>query len=408
MLSLLFFIICYATSILLFVGGCTPETTALPSDLEFSTFLPCAIADISLIILFIFIEARFFKMRINIPLIIIMSCLFVVNLIVIVTTPLENTFEYVYLETPGTALVTITNEHKVMYILCFVLLLLNIYISFNYLFYRVKFSKHFAWICILGIIGGFFFLIYSYVTEGETYKLFLENIQTTVRTYNPLSLTNNQNSFAAILLGAAFCSYGMFAVTRNHLFWIIGLFFCVNTMFPMSRICLILSIVLTLMIFAYKMIITWKGHAFRNLNLIFLVVAPLTVFVIMCFNVTEIKDYIENVIMTNDSSINSRTPLWELTVSMTQGFHRFIGNGHGYFNTAFAYITLPYGQLKYPHNLYFTTYGALGIMGLAMVGCLILFSLYKIIRLFIKNNRESALISIIGMSMLMVYYLVEG
>ena len=405
MLSLLFFLICYSTSILLIVGGCQPETTTWPSDLEFPVFLSCAIADIVLIILFVFVEVRFFKNRVNIPLIILLSCLFVINLIVIVTTPLENTFEYVYLEEPGTKIVTITNEWKVMYVLCFVILLLNIYISFNYMIFRVQFKKQFAWICILGIIIGFFLLIYSYVTEYETYQLFLENISTTVRTYNPQSLTNNTNSFAAILLGAGFCSYSMYAVTKKHIFWIIGLFFCMNTLFPMSRICLALSLALTLMIFGYKMIISWKGHAFRNLNLIFLVATTLAVLVLMCMNVTEIKEYIETVIMTNDSSINSRTPLWSLTMSMTQDWHRYIGNGHGYFNTAFSVILN--GELKMPHNLYIQTYGALGILGDVLLGCLILFALYKIIRLY-KNNREASLISIIGLATILVYYLVEG
>ena len=403
MLSLLFFLICYSTSICLFLGGVADQTR--PSDLEFGTFLPCAIADIALIILFVFVEVRFFKSRINIPLIIILSSLFIINLMVIITTPLENTFEYIYLENPGTTIVNITNEDKVMYILCFVLLLLNIYISFNYMIFRMQFKKQFAWICLIGILGGIFFVSYSYATEGETYQLFIENMATVLRMYNPKSITNNTNSYAAILLGAAFCSYSMYAITRKHLFWVIGLFFCVNTVFPMSRICLLLSMTLTLMLFAYKMIISWKGHAFRNLNLIFLVATTLTILVLVCYNVTEVREYIENVVMTNDSSINSRTPLWELTMSMTKDWHRYIGNGHGYFNTAFS--TILAGELKMPHNLYIQTYGALGLLGDVLLGCLILFALYKIIRLY-KNNREASLISIIGLATILVYYLVEG
>ena len=403
MLSLLFFLVCYVTSICLFLGGVADQTR--PSDLEFSTFVPLAIADIVLFLIFIFIEVKFFKMKINIPVIIALLTLFIANVAVIASTPLEKTFEYVYRDEPGSTLVSIPSEYKVMYMFCFILMLLNIYISINYLISRLQFKKHFVWICLIGVAMGGFLLIYSYVTEGETYKLFLENMGTVLRQYNPKSLTNNTNSFAAILLGAGFCSYGLYAATKQHIWWMVGLFFCVNVVFPMSRICLLLAITLTLMIFAYKMIISWKGHEFRNLNLIFLVVLFLGMFAAMCYNVTEIREYIENVVMTNDSSIDSRTPLWKLTISMTQGLHRFFGNGHGYFNTAFS--TILAGELKMPHNLYIQTYGALGILGLIFLGLLICYALYKIIRLF-KNNREAALISIIGLLTVCVYYLVEG
>ena len=107
MLSVLFFIICYATSILLFLGGV--EDQIRPSDLDFSVFLPLAIADVVLIIGFILFERKIFKIRINVPLIIILLCLFIVNMIVIITTPLENTFEYIYNEEPGSILITIVN-----------------------------------------------------------------------------------------------------------------------------------------------------------------------------------------------------------------------------------------------------------------------------------------------------------
>ena len=403
MLSLLLFLACYAWTVCLFLGGVGDQTR--PTDLSFPLFIGLAIGNFVLLIVFIFLEIRFFKMRINIPLIIILSCLLIINLIVIVTTPLENTFEYVYLDNPGEILVTITNEDKVMYIICHILLLFNIYISFNYLVYRFAFKKQFIWLLLIIVTAGFIFLIYSYINEWETYKLFIENISTTVRTYNPKSFTNNQNSFAAILLGSEFACYGLYSATKKRFFWMIGLFFAFNTIFPMSRICLLLAIALSFMLFSYKMILTWKGHEFRNLNLIFLVAVGITIFVLMCKNVTEIKDYIENVIMTNDSSINSRTPLWHLTFSMTQGFHRYIGNGHGYYNTVFS--TILAGELKMPHNLYVQTYGASGILGLVLLGCLILYALYKIVRLF-KNNREAALISIIGLITILTYYLVEG
>ena len=403
MLSVLFFLLCYSTSICLFLGGV--EDPSRPTDLEFPVFLPLAIAEVALIIGYIFFENRVFKLKINIPLIIILSCLFIVNLMVIVTTPLENTFNYVYNDAPGSTLITITNEYKVMYIICFILLLLNIYISFNYMVFRLQFKRHFIWICLLGLIIGSFMLIYSYITEWETYKLFIENIATTVRTYNPKSLTNNTNSFAAILLGAGFCCYGLFSATKKHIFWIIGLFFCMNTLFPMSRICFVLSFALSIAIFFYQMIMTWKGHQIRNINLSLIVIILIVVFFIMRYNVPELRDYIEHVLLTNNSSINSRKPLWELSINLTQDFHRFIGLGHGYFNTVFSIINNE--TVKMPHSLYVQTYASLGFVGLGLFAALIAFALYKIVILY-KNNREASLISIIGLATVLVFYLVEG
>ncbi len=402
MLSVLFFLICYATSILLFLGGV--KDPAIPSDLDFPAFLPCAIADIIFIGIFVLIENKVFKMKINIPLIIILSCLFIVNLVVIITTPLVNTFEYVYRGEPGSSIITITNEWKVMYVLCFFLLLMNVYISFNYLIQIVNFKKHFVWICLLCVSVALFLLIYSYIAEWETYKLFLENISETTRLYNPKSLTNNSNNYAAILLGAGFCCYALYAATKKHIFWIAGLFFCVNTLFPMSRICFVLSILLTIMFFLYVMIVSWKNHKFRNANLIFLFVTSISIFAIMCFNVSEIRDYIENSLLIYSGSANSRKPLWGLSISITQGFHRYIGLGHGYFNSVFFLIN---EDVKMPHNLYLQTYASLGILGLCLFSILICFAIYKIIRLY-KNNRDASLISIIGLIIVLSYYIVEG
>lgn len=344
-------------------------------------------------------------MKINIPLIVILLTLFVVNLINITSIPLDNTINYVYLDNPNSVLISISDTDKLMYILCFFLMLINIYMSINYMLYRIHFKKSFAWLCCIIIIAALVFLIYSYIVEAETYKLFIENMGTVLRQYNPKSFTNNTNSFAAIILGGAFCSYAMYAVTNKPFFFLLGLFFCVNVVFPMSRICLVLSLALTLLIFAYKMFITWKGHAFRNINLIFLVTIFIAISALIMTNVTEVKEYIENVVFTNDSSINSRTPLWSLSISMVNHSHRFIGLGHGYFNTAFA--TILEGTLKMPHNLYVQTYGALGILGLIFLGVLICFILYRIFRLY-KNNREAALVSIIGLFIVLTYYLVEG
>lgn len=403
MISIGLFLLCFITSTLLFLGGVSDQTR--PTDLSFPVFLPLAILDIFLLIGFIFYEYKTNKTKINIPLIIILSALFFINLIVIITTPLNNVFEYINKGEDVFKEVTITNEYKVMYIICFLLLLLNIYISFIYLLNHVHFNKQFMWLCIMGIAIGIFMVIYSYITEWNTYRLFIENIATTARSYNPKSITNNQNSYAAILLGAMFCSYGLYAVTDKHICRIIGVFFWINIFFPMSRICLVLSVLLSLMIFAYKMFISYKGNEKRNIILILIVISILLIFLILYLSITPMREYIENVIFTRNSSLISRLPLWETTLSMTTSVHNLFGNGHGYYNTALATITD--GSLKMPHNLYVQIFGSLGVIGLLAFISLIAFIIYKITVLY-KNNKEASLISIIGLITILIYYIVEG
>ena len=400
---MVFFLVCYGTSICLFLGGVKDQTK--PSDLDFSIFLPLAIADIVLILMFINIERIFFKMKINIPLIIILSCLFIINLVVITTTPLENSVSYTYLDSPGIATIIITNEYKIMYILCFLLLLLNIYISINYLIQRVNFNKQFIWISWIVIIVGLFMIVYSYITEMETYKMFFENITKIIKWFNPTSLTANPNSYASILLGAEFCSFGLYFNRKKNIYWIIGLFFCINMIFPMSRICLLLSFGLVLLFIIYKLIVTWKKHTFRNLNFVFLLILPFCIFVPMCITIPELRNYVVQILFTDNSAFNSRIPLWNLTISMTHNFHHYIGNGHGYYNTVLT--TILNGEPKMPHNLYIQTYGALGFLGLTLFATLICFIIYEIVRLY-KNNRDASLISVIGLIIVLTYYLVEG
>lgn len=402
-LSLVFFLVCYGTSICLFLGGV--KDPAAPSDLEFPLFLPLAIADIVLIIVFIFLENRVFKVKINIPLIIVLSCLFIINLVVIATTPLENTISFTYPNQPESILVTISNEYKVEYILCFALLLFNIYISFNYLLYRIKFNKSFAWLCCIIITAALIFVIYSYATEGEVYKLFFKNIKDVLVGYNPKSFTNHRNSYAAILLGATFCSYAMNIITKKRFFYVFTLFFSINVIFPMSRLCLMLLIVLTLMIFIYKMIVSWKEHSFRNLNLLMALVFVAVLLGLIAFNDIELKKYIQHVLFTNNVTGKARQLLWACALSIVKDFHIFIGLGHGYFNTVFA---LANGEhVKMPHNLYIQTYGALGICGLIFLCALISFIIYKIIKLF-KSNKDAAFVSLIGLIIVLSYYVVEG
>lgn len=403
MLSVLFFLICYGTSICLFLGGV--KDPIIPSDLELPIFMACSLAEIIAISLFVVLEIKIFRMKINIPLVIILFCLLIMNSIVIIATPLTNTFEFNYYNSIGITIITITNEWKMMYLICFFLLLLNIYISFNYLIYRINFKKHFVWICLLCVFFALSLVIYSYIAEWETYKLFIDNIGTTVRDYNPKSITNNSNNYAAILLGAGFCCYALYIVTNKHIFWVIGLFFCANIVFPMSRICLLLAIFISLMVFLYRMIVTWKGNAFRNLNLLLLLVLPMVIFVSMCFTIPTLKEYISTILFTKSSSINERKPLWVIAITMTQGIHRFVGNGHGYFNSAFV-ISNAKG-IKMPHNLYIQIYGALGFVGLGLFVVLVCFAIYKIIKLF-RTNRDAAFVSLIGLLVVLSYYIMEG
>lgn len=404
-LSLIFFIVCYIFSIFLFLGGVNDPS--LPTDLDSTPFLILSGINILLFAIFIFIEVRYFKMKINIPLIIVLVSLFIINLVNTLIIPLENTvgFEYYPWQPSDSVTVIINNEYKIEYIICFLLLLLNVYISFNYLISRLQFRKGFSWLCCIIIITVLVFVVYSYATEGETYKLFIENINKKLVGFNPTSFTNHRNSYAAIILGGAFCSYAMYIITKKKLPLILGLFFCANTIFPMSRLCLLLSFTLSLLVFAYMMVVSWKAHTFRNLNLIFLLIFGVSLLIIIACNDETMKEYIKHILLTDNISNNTRYLLRKCVLSMMNGSRVFIGFGHGYFNTVFA---LANGEhVKMPHNLYLQTYGALGIVGLVCFGSLILFAIYKNIKLF-KTNKDAAYISAIGLIIVLIYYVFEG
>ena len=149
------------------------------------------------------------------------------------------------------------------------------------------------------------------------------------------------------------------------------------------------------------MAISWKEHKFRNLNLIFLVLLGLGVCIAICLTITQIRESF----FSNGNFLGSRLYLWRLTIDITKEFHIFIGNGHGYYNTVLT--TIMVGEVRNPHNLYIQTYGALGFLGLTLLAALICVAIYKIIRLY-KNNRDASLISVIGLIIVLTYYLVEG
>ena len=182
MLSVLFFLFVYLFSICLFLGGL--KDPAAPTSLGFSEFIILSILNILFFAAFIFIEIKFFKMKINAQLIIVLLTVFLINIITILITPLDNAINYVYHGSQQSVLITITNEYKIEYIICFFLMLLNIYISINYMIYRVRFSKHFAWLCLIIITFALIAVIYSYIAEQLTYELFFQDIKEAI----PLSV----------------------------------------------------------------------------------------------------------------------------------------------------------------------------------------------------------------------------
>ena len=158
------------------------------------------------------------------------------------------------------------------------------------------------------------------------------------------------------------------------------------------------------------MIIHFKGHAFRNLNIIFLVVSTLTILVLVCIYVTDVREYLENVVFVSFGDFTGRKELWARTMEVTTEWHRFLGNGHGYFNTVFASINAiesPEFIVKSPHNLYVQAYGAGGVLLLACLFALLCFVIYKIIRLY-KENRNTFYASVYSLILFLAYFTFEG
>ena len=399
-LSALFFFVCIGTSVFLYSGGMA--NFASSTDLPFGLFIILAVFEIIMLVTFIYIEKKFFGMPINIPIIIVLSILFVTNILVISTTPLENTISYTVGEEHLVTLITIDNLDKIIYIFEFALFLLSNYIMIVYPLYRFKSKVHFMWIAIIVIVFAFICVIYSYATEWETYKLYFDNIATTLKSYNPHSLTFNSNDYAAILLGAIYCCFACNMITKKRIFWIIAIFFGLNIPFPMSRICLILTVAIFLLFFGYKMFMSWKGHEVRNANIIFLVALIIIVLVLIGVYVPNARNYLENVVFVKIGDFTGRKQLWAFTIEITKGWHIAFGNGHGYFNTVFATIK----TVKSPHNLYLQAYGAGGIVLLVFLFALLCFVIYKIARLY-KTNQGSFFASLLGMLLFLSYFVFE-
>ena len=410
MLSTIFFLVCTLTAAFLFCGGMKDFRAS--TDLPYGLFLILALVEIALVLSFLWLERKWFKIPILIPVICVMVALFVVNLVAIVLTPLEQTFVSTSIFEPYkfATTINITDFDKVVYVIRHILLLMGVYVDIVYFLYRFKGNKQFVWISFFVIAFALFCIIYSYCVETDKYRAFFADAKQSLLINNPFSILFHRNNYALAIFGGIICSIGCIMITHKRFFYILLAFFYMNIIFPMSRVCLVLAAATLIYFFIYKMIVSFKAHTFRNLNFIFLVVFALTLVILMCVGITEIREYISNIIFAHFGDFTGRKELWRRVLEITTDWHCFIGNGHGYFNTVFASIyamEIPTYVLKSPHNLYLQAYGAGGFLLVACLFALLCFVIYKIIRLY-KTNKDSFYASVLALILVLAYFTFEG
>ena len=409
LIELLVFLVLFGFSLMLLSGGITDF--AASTDLPLWLFILLSIIVFLGSITFIYYEYKYHQTKILYPLVCVMTILFLINLLVVIFTPLDNNIIF-SLKHQGVMefILSISNVDKLVYLFRHVLLLQNIYIAIIYICYHVSLLKEIKWMFYLVLFFVIFAVIFSYFAEFNKYIDFFSHLSETLYGYNPTSIFKERNDYAATLLGGVFASVVLLVIEKKRFFYFFIAFFAVNALFTVSKWSLLLIVVTILALFIYKMIASFSYHKKRNTITISIISAAIITAIIITVSIGSVRDYIYGNLLSGGNTWILRKILWNRTGELTKGIHIVFGNGFGYFTTMFASANRfeVDEHVKSAHNLYVQAYGSGGIILEIALFALIVFFIYKIVKLYKNRAYDSGFISILSMVLFMLYFVMEG
>ena len=383
---------------------------------------------------YIFAEYKRGQIKLHIPLIILLSCLFLISTIIILTFPSKlEILVPVYGPLHGDdaellfykhAVININAEQRGLFILVSFSALYLAYLLIYVLPRKIRYTRQLEWLMYLIIIFDIALIAVSLSTEiGEYIKFF----QVVPNKEYSLSVKiqgflGNKNSFGAAMMFGVFASIYLHHLNGKWWFLPFPVVFTAFALIATSKTKTMICVIVLIVYFITCMCMRFRKHILSSLVIIGVILAVIATFVslylVYYYNndfMTLTFESVENIFDSffikafgNVSHLSGRHRQYDKVVILLNNGYWAFGSGYGLFNYIFrgmenisinsnlfawsaSTITrLPINSAHMtdsPHSFYYQIMGTGGIATLVIESILILYVFFAAIRVFKKHKR---------------------
>ena len=406
-------------------------------ELNYPEYIITFICLIGFSVWLFFVEKKKGDLRIHYPLIILLTALFVISVIAIVTFPSELKVDVpVYNEIIHTndnidvvvdyykhAYIYISLEQRIMYILISFTALYLVYIFIWVLPRKIRYIKELDIAMYIIIIFAIVAMIYSFAVDREKYLSFFIALRDPEQyfPYGISSFLGNRNSFGIAMTFACFACLYLHHTSKKWWFIPLSFIFVIESVLISSKtnvlVCAIVELVylIAIFVFQFKKRLKFSIIIVSVIGFLLLTFAGLVVihainnnFLATGFSYLEkLYDYFIGNVLQNANSFTGRNRQHEKVLQLLNMGYWGIGLGYGLFNyvfqgmenignvpnmfvwdktTIYTYHSDTSVLTDTPHSSYFQMLGTGGIPTLVVYGLLICYLIFAMVRVFKKHK----------------------
>lgn len=416
-----------------------PNTYAGYRDLMYPEYILVFAALLGVSAWYIFVEKRKGDLKLHVPLIILLSVLFIISTVMICLFPSKFIVDVpVYLRYYDEmgykitvfdhyklgCLIEISLEQKILYILISFAVLYMVYLTLWVMPRKIRYLRELDLFMYIIIALAIVAMVYSYIAESGKYmtmltSLFDERLNPEFASIE--SFLGNRNSFGMALLFALFACLYLHHLNRRWWFIPLAFIFLIQIIAVGSKTNAMIGVVVYLIYFIIWMVFRFKKHLVSSLivvGIISLIVIALVVFNLIHLNNEEfmvnyfsaqdkLSNYFVVRVFNNQDSLSGRNANYDKALLLFNCGYWPFGMGYGLFNyvingmenlsifddlrvwdsTTINNIGSDYVlRSDSPHSAYFQMIGTGGITTLVVYGILICYLIFAMVRVFKKNK----------------------
>ena len=289
--------------------------------------------------------------------------------------------------------INITNTHRAIFIFEMTLMFFLMYTGFFIFPKRVK-----SYACIIGLAYMIFIAllvvaVYSYIVEHDKYVNYVKVLfglveNENLSTYSIISIVTNPNAVAMVFLVGICMAFIANSIKRHWWYYPIAIYFYLHILFTYCRGSIILSTVIIIAYFYFRIISNIRRKKALYITLLSLYSSLLVgIVVITVLVITKKGDFFPHLyhayeLLTKTNSVVSRVDIWKDSLFLLKDGYWRMGRGFGVFNE-YLLVVNPANDV----NVMPSHQGSIGVLaegGITFALAYILLLVYTMI-IFIKT-----------------------
>ena len=383
---------------------------------------------------YIFAEYKRGQLKLHIPLIILLSCLFLISTIVILTFPskleiqvpvygplIGDDAELLYYKD---SVINLNAEQRGLFILVSFSALYLAYLLIYVLPRKIRYTRQLEWLMYIILLFDIVLIIVSLSIDIDEYASFFQLIQNRdlPLTVKVQGFLGNKNSFGAAMMFGVFASIYLHHLNGRWWFLPFAVIFTAFALIATSKTKTMICAIVLIVYFITCLVMRFKKRLLSSLIIIGVTVAliatAVSLYLVYYYNndfMTTTFESVENIFDSffikafgNVTHLSGRHRQYDKVIILLNEGHWAFGSGYGLFNYIFrgmenisinsslyawsaSTITrLPIGNANMtdsPHSFYYQIMGTGGITTLVVEAILILYVIFAAVRVFKKHKK---------------------